>query len=193
MQIYSKRDAQFIVGKKVYLRPLKKTDIKQGWLDWINDPNSLDNLFGAFPVSEKDLKNYFDAQKLPESAMFGICTVKDNLYIGNARLSRIDWINKCCIYGRLIGNEDYKNKGYGSEALVLLLRYGFETLGLNRIYSSAIVTNKASIKSNLKVGMKKEGIFREASFKDGRFIDRLALSFLAKDFFKKYGQTKKKV
>ena len=38
MQIYSKRDARFIVGKKVYLRPLKKTDIKQGWLDWINDP-----------------------------------------------------------------------------------------------------------------------------------------------------------
>ena len=106
MQIYSKRDARFIVGKKVYLRPLKKTDVKQGWLDWINDPNSLDNLFGAFPVSEKDLKNYFNAQKLPESAMFGICTVKDNLYIGNARLSRIDWINKCCIYGRLIGHED---------------------------------------------------------------------------------------
>ena len=59
MQIYSKKDARFIVGKKVYLRPLKKTDVKQGWLDWINDPNSLDNLFSYLKRNTIQYISYF--------------------------------------------------------------------------------------------------------------------------------------
>ena len=120
--------------------------------------------------------------------MFAICLKENDKYIGNARLGNIDWINKCSTYGRLIGAEEYKNKGLGSEALILLLKYGFKTLGLNRIASSALATNIISIKSNIKIGMKKEGILRQASFKNGKYIDRVQLSMLSKDFFKKYGK-----
>ena len=74
----------------------------------------------------------------------------------------------------------------GSEALVLLLKYGFKTLGLNRIASSALITNKISIKSNIKIGMKKEGILRKASFKNGKYIDRVQLSMLKTDYEKLY-------
>ena len=59
---------------------------------------------------------------------------------------------------------------------------------MNRVYSSAVITNKISVRSNLKIGMKKEGIFKEASFKNGKFVDRVAFAFLAKDFFKRYGR-----
>ena len=184
-----KNDLRFLDGKKIYLRPLKKSDINDGWLNWINDPDARENLMGYFPVIEKDLKSYFNLQKLPYSAMFAICLKKDNKYIGNIRLSSIDWINKCCAYGRLIGNKGCRGKGYGSEALILILRYGFEVLGMNRMYTSVIKTNKASVKSSLKIGVKKEGILRKASFKQGKFFDRVSLSILAKDFFNKYGKT----
>ena len=173
---------------RVYLRQIEKKDIKEGWLNWIDDSGALDNLFATFPVNEKDLKNYFNLQKLPNSIMFAICLKENDKYIGNARLGNIDWINKCSTYGRLIGAEEYKNKGLGSEALILLLKYGFKTLGLNRIASSALATNIISIKSNIKIGMKKEGILRQASFKNGKYIDRVQLSMLSKDFFKKYGK-----
>ena len=119
--------------------------------------------------------------------MFAICLKDNDQYIGNARLGNIDWVNKCSTYGRLIGKEDFKNRGLGSEALILLLKYGFKNLGLNRIASSALSTNIISIKSNLKIGMKKEGILREASFKNGKFVDRIQLSMISKDFFKIYG------
>ena len=140
---------------RVYLRNIKRSDIDNGWLKWINDSEALDNLFATFPLHEEDLKNYLRLQKLPHSVMFAICLKDNNEYIGNARLGNIDWINKCSTYGRLIGEKKYKNKGLGSEALVLLLKYGFKTLGLNRIASSALITNKISIKSNIKIGMKK--------------------------------------
>lgn len=171
---------------RVYLRNIKKSDINNGWLDWINNLDALDNLFATFPITEKDLKNYFNLQKLPNSIMFAICLKENDEYIGNARLGNIDWINKCSTYGRLIGEKKYKSIGLGSEALILLLNYGFRTLGLNRIASSALVTNKISIKSNLKIGMKKEGILRKASFKNGRYVDRLQLSMLRTDYEKKY-------
>ena len=179
---------QNINNFKVYLRQIEKKDIKDGWLNWINDSGALDNLFATFPVNEKDLKNYFNLQKLPNSIMFAICLKENDKYIGNARLGNIDWINKCSTYGRLIGEEKYKNKGFGSQALILLLRYGFITLGLNRIASSALITNTISIKSNLKIGMKKEGILRQASFKNGKFVDRVQLSMLSDDFKKLYGR-----
>ncbi len=171
---------------KVYLREIRKSDIKNGWLDWINDKASLDNLFSSYPINEKDLYNYFKLQKFPNSVMFAICLKENNQYIGNARLSNIDWVNKSASYGRLIGGNKHKGKGYGSEALILLLRYGFKTLGLNRISSSAIITNKSSIKSNLKIGMVKEGILKEASFKNGKYFHRIQFSMLAKNFIKKY-------
>ena len=64
------KDVKFIVGKYVYLRPIAKSDMHKGWLKWINDPDHRANLFGVFPVTEKDLKNYFNAQKFPELALF---------------------------------------------------------------------------------------------------------------------------
>ena len=147
-----KQDIIFIKGKKIYLRPIKENDINNGWLKWINDPELRYNLFGVFPVSEKDLKNYFSTQKLPHSVMFAICENKSKKYIGNIRLSKIDYINKRCTYGRLIGDKNFRGKGVGTEALVLALKYGFENLGLNKIYTLVTAENLSSIKSNLKPG-----------------------------------------
>ena len=61
---------------------------------------------------------------------------------------------------------------------------------MNRVYSSIAKENNASFKSNIKVGMKKEGLLKEALFKNGKFIDEIIFSILSKDFFKKYKKTK---
>ena len=63
---------------------------------------------------------------------------------------------------------------------------------MNRVYSSAVITNKISIRSNLKIGMKR-GYFKEASYKNGKFLDRVAFAFLAKDFLKDMEKNKKKL
>jgi len=183
-----KQDIIFIKGKKIYLRPIKENDINNGWLKWINDPELRYNLFGVFPVSEKDLKNYFSTQKLPHSVMFAICENKSKKYIGNIRLSKIDYINKRCTYGRLIGDKNFRGKGVGTEALVLALKYGFENLGLNKIYTLVTAENLSSIKSNLKAGLKKEGLHKKSIYKKGKFVDEVFFSILANDFYKKYGR-----
>jgi RimJ/RimL family protein N-acetyltransferase len=176
------------VGKRIYFRPLEIDDIDKGWQKWINDENSSEFLDGIFPVSRESLIKYYSDNQPPNSVIFSICDKSNDKYFGNAKLGSIDWVNRRCTYGRLIGLEEYKNKGFGTEALVLLIKYGFLKLGMNRIYSGAIKDNIASLKSNEKVGFVKEGIQRNAIWRNGKFNDIISLAITKEDFEKKYGK-----
>ena len=177
------------IGSLVYFRPLERADIERGWHGWINDPVANEHLLGAFPVTKDELNRYYDTSQPPSSVMFAVCTKEDEKYIGNVRLGSIDWVNRICTYGRLLGDPAYRGKGYGTDALILLLRYGFHTLGMNRIWSTADSMNDISLRSNEKVGMKQEGRMRQALYRDGAYRDTIILSMLREDFDKLYGGT----
>jgi RimJ/RimL family protein N-acetyltransferase len=174
-------------GNKVYLRPIEPEDIDRGWLDWINDRSQTINLLQSYPVTRASLETYLAGTQPPGSVMFAVCDIATDTYIGNARLSSIDMLNKTGVYGRLIGHPDFRGHGFGTEALILLLRYGFHDLGLNRIWSTMWVENEASDRSNGKVGMTREGIMREAVYKNGRFWDTVVLAMLRADFDSLHG------
>jgi RimJ/RimL family protein N-acetyltransferase len=178
-----------IDGDRVYLRPIERADIDRGWLKWVNDHSLNQFLVGSFPVNRDALEQYYESSQPPGTAMFAICLKDNDTYIGNGRLSEIDWVHRSCKYGRLIGDSQYRARGYGSEALVLLLRYGFHHLGMNRIFSAALSNNKASITSNEKTGMKREGIMRQALYKGGRFHDLVMLAMLRSDFDELHGNS----
>ncbi len=176
-----------VFGEKVYLRPIEKDDIDCGWLDWINDRAINRHLASTLPVTRESLERYWEISQPPNAAMFAICLAEDDTYIGNARLSEIDWVSRKAKYGRIIGDAQHRGRGLGSEALILLLRYGFHNLGLNRIYSSAIIENEVSLASNDKVGMSREGILRQEILRDGQFFDAVYLAMLREDFDRLHG------
>lgn len=67
--------------------------------------------------------------------------------------------------------QPYWGQGLASEALGALLRFGFETLALNKIYATHIAENSASGRVMLKNGMLKEGELAQHTKRDGRFHD----------------------
>ncbi|MDB2549100.1 GNAT family N-acetyltransferase [Paracoccaceae bacterium] len=170
-----------VIGDKVFLRPLELDDISNGWHDWINTEISQGSLLSPLPVTIDGLRNYWELSQTPSVVMFAVCEIETGRYIGNARLSDINWVHRSATYGRLIG-QAFRNSGLGTEALILLLKYGFEQLGLNRIWSTAWAENKISLKSNYKIGMKSEGIMREAVFKNGKFHDTVILAMTRSDY-----------
>ena len=174
------------IGNRIYFRPIELKDIDLGWYDWINDNDAVEFLDGVYPISKEYLKSYYEQNQPPKSVMFAICDKNSDKYFGNAKLGPIDWINRSCNYGRLIGLKEYRGKGYGSEALKLLVEYGFFTLGLNRIHSGAIESNVASLKSNEKVGFRKEGIQIDAVWRNGKFNNVISLAITRNDYIKKY-------
>jgi RimJ/RimL family protein N-acetyltransferase len=85
--------------------------------------------------------------------------------------------------GFWVGVEHWR-QGYATEAAEALLRYGFDTLGLNRIYAHHMVRNPASGRVLEKAGMKREGLLRQRVRKWGVFEDVVLLAILREDWLR---------
>lgn len=184
------KNPPFLTGRKVYLRQFDKKDLTSRYLKWINDKKN--NFFletGKFPVSQKDLKDYYiNNLKSKNSLLFAICD-KKNRHIGNCSISQIDWINRRCSYGRLIGEKN-SVKGSGTEALKLMQHFVFEELNLNSMWTGVCKNNFSSVKSNLKAGMIKTGYFKDAFFKSGKYYDVEIFSITKSQYLKKNSEKK---
>tara|TARA_B100000959_G_C14895923_1_gene588767 strand:- start:481 stop:1041 length:561 start_codon:yes stop_codon:yes gene_type:complete len=173
------------IGEYLYLRPLEVQDIDNGWLDWVNNPDtssSLTSIKENKKLTKTDLKTYLENSQMPTAKMFAICLKEDDTYIGNARISSIDYHHSKCSYGRFIGNVDYRGKGFGSEVLKLVIQHCFLKLKLNRVSTVVFTDNIPSIKSNEKVGMVNEGILRQSIYHKGEFRDVISFAMTRKEF-----------
>lgn len=173
-----------VCTKKIYFRPIGSNDIDAGWLEWINNPKSTKYLVYGNPTTRIDLESYLNDSKPPHTYMFAVCLMENDRYIGNVRLSSIDWINRRAVYGRLLGNADLRGQGIGTEMLALLAYYAFYKIGLNRIEAGVIKQNIASIRSNEKAGSVCEGVFRQSEFIEGVFVDTVRFGMTRDDFDK---------
>lgn len=177
-------------GQLIYLRLLTRDDIGRGWLNWVNNPKSaaqLTSIDGNKKLTKKDLEDYLENSQMPSAKMFAICIKEDDTYIGNVRLSSIDYTHSKCSYGRFIGDVNYRGKGYGSEVLQLILQHCFLKLNLNRVSTVVFTDNEPSIRSNEKAGMIMEGVLKESLCHKGEFRDVISFAMTRKDFDRIYG------
>jgi RimJ/RimL family protein N-acetyltransferase len=98
--------------------------------------------------------------------------------IGNCGMFNLDWRNRSAELGIFIGDKAYWDKGYGTEVMRLLLRIGFMTLNLHRIYLRVYDNNLRAVHVYEKIGFVHEGRQRQAEFRDGRYLDLLLMSIL---------------
>ena len=170
--------------KRIYFRSIDIQDIDNGWLDWINNPLLNKFLVHKKPTTHSDLVEYLNKSKPPLAYMFAVCLVDGDEYIGDVKLGSIDWINRHASYGRLIGSNNSRGLGLGTESLVLLAYYAFYVLNLNRIYSGVVDKNIASIRSNEKAGAVNEGVSRKSSYINGIYNDSIMFGLTRDDFDK---------
>ena len=170
------------MGERLFLRPIEIADIDRGWLRWINSSDVTSNLSTSRALTKDDLLAYYRDSQPPRAYMFAICENRDERYVGNARLSGVDHDNSRTSYGWFIGDPADRGKGYGTEALSLLVAFAFSALGLNRVSTSIRADNVASLKVNERVGFKREGILREYVCKDGTYYDAVQISLLRREF-----------
>ena len=77
---------------------------------------------------------------------------KDNIHIGNVMYYDYSISNKQTELGIMIGNKDYWGKGYGTEAVQLLLEYLFSVLNLKRVYLHTLSWNYRAQASFIRAG-----------------------------------------
>jgi ribosomal-protein-alanine N-acetyltransferase len=93
---------------------------------------------------------------------------------------RIDADHRRAELGYWIG-VPYWGNGYATEAAAALVKYGFSTLGLHRIFASHVTKNTASARVLRKIGMRYEGCHRGHILKWGEFLDLEMYGMLASD------------
>ncbi len=174
----------FLRGERVYLRAIEQTDVERAHR-WIND-REIQRWLGAFrPYDLKAEQAWFDGldrKPLPNTLHFAICLVDGDRHIGTTSMQQIDWLNRSASTGTLIGEKECWGQGYGKEAKALLLEYAFDTLNLNRMWSSTMPSNARSIAHLKANGYVAEGRRRQALFKDGAYQDELLWAVLRDDW-----------
>lgn len=174
-----------IEGKRVYLSPMC-TDDAIKYTKWMNDFDVTDKINSSCNViSLESEKAWLEKNSGIGNYQFAIVKQENDEHIGNCGFNELDLTNQKGSIGIFIGEEENRNKGYGSEALELLISYGFEYLNLNNIMLSVYSFNENAIACYKKVGFKEIGRRREAYFKNNERYDDIYLDILRNEFYER--------
>jgi len=177
-------DRPFLIGDKVYLRPLDLNDVNQKYLNWVNDEDVIRNLAITTPSTLEQLESF--VKSILDSSnfyFFAIIEKNTNLHIGNVKVGPINWTNRTSNYGLMLGEKSSWGKGYAQDAFKLIFKYSFETLNLHKLWDVAKSSNIPSIKSLERAGVKIEATLKEHSFKGGKYEDAVIVSITAHEYF----------
>lgn len=187
---------------EIYLNSLPEDDSKEIYFELIS-MSGLDEMhkysvkeeffeFFEFDVfkskaeTEQYLKKLINRTKVTDDdiqAMYWFVRRKtDNNLLGTAALVNINHNRKSVEMGYGI-DPNHWGKGYVLLLQNALMKYTFESMGLNRLYGITMVNNERTISSINAAGFKKEGILRDYYFKDNKFIDGFKYSILKREYF----------
>ncbi len=143
----------------------------QQLLDW--GPSKIYTTAQARDWVDKNAEN---------SYTFAIHTLDDDKDIGFLELDGINWTSRDAWLGIGVGEQDYWGKGYGTDAIHILLRFAFEELNLNRVTLNVFEYNERAIKSYQKLGFQEEGRQRQAMSRWDRRWDLIFMGVLRSEW-----------
>ena len=144
-------------------------------LDW--DPARL---FSAKGVSNWIAKH----QDRENNYNFTIRTLDGDKIIGDICLEGIHWTHRDCFVGIGLGERAFWGKGYGTDAMKVILRFAFTELNLHRVTLDVFEYNRRGVRSYEKAGFVLEGCQRKLIQREGRFWDVYFMGILRDDWLK---------
>ncbi len=163
-------------GRTVRLTRLNEDDVQQVLL-WRNSIE-LKRLTGPGPFLPLTVSDV-DIQSTPTTVQFAIRSMETGGLIGYIALSNIAWSTRTADLGIYIGQIANRGKGWGTEAISLLLDYAFDELNLHRVQLDVVDYNSAAIRAYDQLGFFNEGVRRQHGERDGKRYDVLLFGVLA--------------
>lgn len=168
-----------LLGKHIYLSPMNVEDADT-YVQWLNDMEVTDRIGSSSRITTLEGEREW-ISKMSNHYQFAIVRLEDNKLIGNCGIENVDHLRQCAEVGLFIGDEENRNKGFGSETLNLLLDYGFDYLNLNNIMLRAFSFNERAIACYKKVGFKEIGRRRKSYYRKGQFYDEVYMDILREE------------
>lgn len=172
-----------IVGDKVYLSPMNVEDLEI-YTKWMNDLQVTERLGTSDKIATLEgEKEWILNCNTKGSFQFAVIDKESDTIIGNCGFNDVNTIRQNGSIGIFIGDEVNRNKGYGTDAVRLLVKYGFEYLNLNNIMLTVYSFNEGAIKCYKKVGFKEFGRRHKAIPLKNKFYDIIYMEILREDYF----------
>ncbi len=168
-------------GQLVNLRPLEREDSKALYELEKNIELVLHGNGTWSPMPLASFEQRFEKDlKFTEKSWFII--EAESVVIGSIGLHQGDRRSRCSEFGIAVYHPDYVGKGYGSDAIHVLLRWAFRIQNYRRIWLSTYSNNPRAIAAYKKCGFTHEGRLREHVFNNGQFVDLIQMGMLRSEW-----------
>jgi diamine N-acetyltransferase len=160
-----------VVDQRVRIVPLERRHLERT-LDWANDPELMRLMDRDRLVSAAEHESWFASlADRDDCVYFAIETVDTGQHIGNAWLWGIDRRHRRAELRIVIGDPAARGRRRGPEAIDRLCRYGFDRLGLHRIYAYVLAFNPGARRAFEHAGFTVEGTLRDDRWSREGFIN----------------------
>jgi RimJ/RimL family protein N-acetyltransferase len=175
----SGRDGRIVLsGPKVLLAPVAAEDLPTLYR-WINDRDVVISSASYQPVHFSDHEAWWEAVSHDRgTVLFAIREIGSDGLVGTCQLVGIDSPHRSAELRIRIGAPADRGRGYGTEAVTLLLRHAFADLDLHRVTLDVFATNAPAIAVYERCGFVREGVLREAVYLNGRREDIVVMGIL---------------
>jgi len=169
-----------LCGKHIYLSPMSVEDAEK-YTEWFSNAEMTDGLGQTANVTSVESEKEW-ITKNSSSREFAIVLNESDTLIGNCGFNWINTTARSAEIGIFIGDRENRGKGYGSEAVGLLLEFGFNVLNLHSTGLNLFSFNEEAAACYKKCGFKEAGRRRESYFCNGKYYDTILMDILENEF-----------
>jgi RimJ/RimL family protein N-acetyltransferase len=141
-----------LIGERIYLRSMDEGDASEAYAAWLNDPE-VNKFLETKSATQSSVLDFIEQRNLQSDVLlFGIFVNETNHHIGTVKLDNIDSNRGSAMLAIMVGDKQYWGKGYGTEAMQILIDFAHKTLDIKKIELGVISENFAAINAYVKLG-----------------------------------------
>lgn len=168
-----------IEGSEVFLSPVNPQDVEI-YTKWLNQPEIV-RLVGTQGIISLPSEKDFLEKMAREDHNFAIVRQSDERLLGNCSLMDVNQRHRTATAGLFLGDPETMSRGYGSQALALLLQYAFDEVNLHNVMLNVYEYNPRAIRAYEKVGFQLIGRRRQCRYDRGEVYDVVKMDILPQE------------
>lgn len=168
-------------GKNVILREQREDDAKY-FAYWFNQPEVMFKCGFEKPTDEEEVKRYINVYHRAEDALWFTITDPDGNVIGETGLLRMFPAWHCTDLSIIIPDPKMRHKGYGTEAIRIMLDMAFDRYEMNRVAIGVVGANTEALAFYNRIGFRQEGILEQGYYYDGEYSDFVMMRLLRSEW-----------
>jgi RimJ/RimL family protein N-acetyltransferase len=165
-------------GSRIKIRAFEGSRDRKMVNQWLRDEHARDFIHSSGVSSESADIDHLAGT---EENVLAVVTLPDATPIGLLAFLGCDRLQRKAELRKIIGEPDFRGKGFAKEATALWIKYGVTTLSLRKICLHTLDTNFRNIRLNEDLGFNVEGILRSECFFDGEYHDVLRMALISED------------